>query len=180
VRPQLADLACALHGQACHHIAQVGVGVMHVHARRLDQTHDGRRPLARAQAACEEPVVAANRNGADLVLDSVVVHGQLPVTREPGQRIPPPQAVVQRLGTCRALGHFLALQHHPLVQGIKQWLRLLLPDGLALIPRKLLDLALDLVVPRELLQSEFGDLALIGGVQIEELAPRVRFMRSSA
>jgi hypothetical protein len=33
MRQQLADLAGALHGQACHHIAQVGVGVMPVHAR---------------------------------------------------------------------------------------------------------------------------------------------------
>jgi hypothetical protein len=51
---------------------------------------------------------------------------------------------------------------------------------LALIGAELLDLALDLVDPRELLQRELGDLALIGRVQIEELAPRVSLMRSSA
>lgn len=33
VRQQLADLAYALHGQACHHIAQVGIGVMPIHSR---------------------------------------------------------------------------------------------------------------------------------------------------
>lgn len=66
------------------------------------------------------------------------------------------------------------------MQGIKQRFRLLLPDGLALIGRKLFDPALDLIHPRELLQRELGDLALIGRVQIEELAPRVRVMRSSA
>ena len=33
MRQQLADLAGALHGQTCHHIAQIGVGVMPVHAR---------------------------------------------------------------------------------------------------------------------------------------------------
>jgi hypothetical protein len=72
------------------------------------------------------------------------------------------------------------LQHHPLVQDIKQRLRLLLPDGLALIGRKLFDRTLDLVDPRELLQRELGDLALVGGMQVKELAPRVRLMRSSA
>ena len=60
------------------------------------------------------------------------------------------------------------------MQGIEQRLRLLLPDGLALIGRKRLDLALDLVDPRELLQRELGDLALVRCMQIEELAPRVR------
>ena len=60
------------------------------------------------------------------------------------------------------------------MQGIEQRLRLLLPDGLALIGRKLPDLALDLVDPTELLQRELGDLALIGCMQIKELAPRVR------
>ena len=64
------------------------------------------------------------------------------------------------------------------MQGIEQRLRLLLPDGLALIGAELLDLALDLVDPTELLQRELGDLALVRCVQIEELAPRVRLMRA--
>ena len=72
---QILNAVGALHGQACHHIAQVGIRVMPVHARRLDQTHDGGGALARAQAASEEPVVAANGNGPDLVLNPVVVHG---------------------------------------------------------------------------------------------------------
>ena len=47
------------------------------------------------------------------------------------------------------------------MQGIEQRLRLLLPDGLALIGRKLLDLTLDFVDPRKLLQRELGDLPVI-------------------
>ena len=47
------------------------------------------------------------------------------------------------------------------MQGIEQRLRLLLPDGLALIGLQRLDLTLDLVDPRELLQRELGDLALV-------------------
>lgn len=33
VRQQLADFACALHRQASHHVALVGIRVMPVHAR---------------------------------------------------------------------------------------------------------------------------------------------------
>ncbi len=82
---------------------------MPVDARRLDEAHDRCRPLARAQATREEPVVAADSNWADLVLDPIVVHGQLPVIDEPRQRFSAPQAVVQRLGACRTLGHLI---HH--------------------------------------------------------------------
>ena len=59
------------------------------------------------------------------------------------------------------------------MQGIEQRLRLLLPDGLAMIGAELLDFTLNLVDPTELLQRELCDLALIGRMQIEELAPRV-------
>lgn len=55
------------------------------------------------------------------------------------------------------------------MQGIEQRIRLLLPNGLALIGAELLDLALDLVNTTELLQRELGNLALVRRVQIEEL-----------
>lgn len=55
--------------------------------------------LARAQAAGEQPVAAANGNRPDLVFDPVVVDRQF-VIHESGQRNPAPQAVVQRLGGC--------------------------------------------------------------------------------
>ncbi len=61
---KLANLAGALYGQACHHIAQVGIRVVAIHSRWLDQAHDCCRPLAGAQAACEEPVVAVMRSCA--------------------------------------------------------------------------------------------------------------------
>ena len=72
--------------------------VVPVHACRLDQPHEGRRSLTRAQATGRQPVVATDGDRPDLVLDPVVVRGQLPVTHEPGQLIPAPQAVVQRSG----------------------------------------------------------------------------------
>lgn len=72
--------------------------VVPVHACRLDQAHEGRRSLTRVQATGKQPVVATNGIRPDVVLDPVVVHGELPVTHEPGQLIPAPQAVAQRSG----------------------------------------------------------------------------------
>ena len=57
---------------------------------------------------------------------------------------------------------------------------LLLPNGLPLLGPQLFDFALDVIDPGELLQGELGDLALVGRVQVEELAPCMRVMRSSA
>lgn len=79
-------------------ILEIGVGVVPVHACRLDQAHDGRSTLARAQATRKQPVVPADGNWPDLVLDPVVVHGQLPIIDEARQCRPTSQAVVQRLG----------------------------------------------------------------------------------
>ena len=173
MRQQLLDPAGPVRGQPREHVLQVGIGVVPVHARRLHQTHHRRRPLARTQAPGEQPVVSPNRNRPDLVLDPVVVHGQLPVINEARQRSPAPQAVIQRLGRGRAVRQFLSLQQ-PLVQCIQQWLGVLLPHGLALIGAQVLDLALDVIDPGELLQREAGDLALVRRMQIEELAPGVR------
>ena len=71
---------------------------MPIHARRLDQACDASRPQSRALTAGKQPVVAADGNRPDLVIDPVVVHAQLPVTRELSQRHPAQKAVVQRLG----------------------------------------------------------------------------------
>ena len=62
MREQFADLAGALRWQPREYIAQVGIRVVPVHARGLDQTHHGGRPLARAQRTREQPVVAPNGN----------------------------------------------------------------------------------------------------------------------
>ena len=163
-----------VRGQPREHDLEVGIGVMPVHPGRLHQTHHGRRTLARAQAAGKQPVIAANGNRPDLVLDPVVVHGQLPVIDEARQRSPAPEAVIQCPGRRRAVRQLLPLQGHPLVQCIEHRFTVLLPDGLALIGVQLLDLAFDVVNLGELLQCEPGDLAFVGRMQVKEFAPGVR------
>jgi hypothetical protein len=59
------------------------------------------------------------------------------------------------------------------VQGVEQRASLLLSYRLSFLGCQVLDLALDLVNLAELLERELGDLALVGRVQFEELAPGV-------
>lgn len=44
MRQQLCDLTGPLRRQSLQHILEIGMRIMPVHARRLDQTHDGRSP----------------------------------------------------------------------------------------------------------------------------------------
>ena len=73
---------------------------MPIQARRLDQTHDRRRPLAGAQRAGEEPILAANGNWPDLVLDPVVIDGNVSigqVTWPPLSRCAPSMGALLRV-----------------------------------------------------------------------------------
>ena len=45
MRQQLIDLAVLVGRQPSQHILEVDIGVMPIHAGRLNQTHDGARPL---------------------------------------------------------------------------------------------------------------------------------------
>lgn len=73
MRQQLFDPIVRMRGQACEYVLQVGVRVMPVHLRRLDQTHDGRRTSTRSLRASEQPILAPKGDGPDLVLDPVIV-----------------------------------------------------------------------------------------------------------
>ena len=72
MRQELVDAAGLVRGQPGEHILEIRIGVVPVHARRLDQAHDGRRSLTRAQATGEQPVRAPKGNGPDLVFDGSV------------------------------------------------------------------------------------------------------------
>ena len=124
---QILNAVGALHGQACHHIAQVGIRVMPVHARRLDQTHDGGGALARAQAASEEPVLAAERDRPDTILDPVVVDWDLPVVEVTDERRPTLEAIVDRLCGCGTIGYLLPSRAEPSMEFINDGFGQFLP-----------------------------------------------------
>ncbi len=69
-----------------------------VHASRLDEAHDGSGALARSKAPSEQPVGSADGDRPDPVLDPVVVCRQLAIVDVTGKCLPPPEAVVDRLG----------------------------------------------------------------------------------
>ncbi len=57
MRQQLPDPALRLSRQSGEDVLQIGEGLMPVEARRLDQAHDRRGPLAGAQRTRKEPVL---------------------------------------------------------------------------------------------------------------------------
>ena len=85
---QVIDLTVLLGGQAREHIPQVDIGVMAIQASRLNQTHDGRRTLARPELPRKKPVTPTQGDGTNLVLDVVVVDGQLGLIDKTRQRRP--------------------------------------------------------------------------------------------
>jgi len=152
MREQFGDAAVRLGWQTPEHVIDVCLGVVPVHASRLDQTYHRCRPLARAQDASKQLVTAANGDGPDLVLDPIVINRQLPIINKKDECYPTLEAVDLRLGGDRSVGYLAPLQRHPFVQGVQGRLGSLLPNSKALL----------------------GDLALVRRVQIEELAPCVR------
>lgn len=73
MREQFANTARRLRWQPFLNVFQIRVDVMAVEPRRVNQAHDGRSPLAGAQTAGKQPVIAADGNRSDLVLHPVVV-----------------------------------------------------------------------------------------------------------
>ena len=82
MRQQFPNPAGLVRRQSGQHILEIRVRIMSIKSSRLDQAHHRSPPLARAKASGEHPVISPNGNRPDLILDPVVVHGELPVGRE--------------------------------------------------------------------------------------------------
>ena len=57
MRQQLPDPARLVGRQSGEDVLQISIGIVPVHAGRLDQAHHGGRTLAGAQRAGKEPVI---------------------------------------------------------------------------------------------------------------------------
>jgi hypothetical protein len=66
----------------------------------------------------------------DTALDPVIIDGQIAVIDVAGQRLPMFEAVVDRFGDRRSVGHFPALTRQPLAQMIRH------RPGVLLLPAK--------------------------------------------
>jgi hypothetical protein len=62
MRQQFGDLAGTLRRQSREHVSGIGVGVVAIHACRLDQAHHRSGTLASPERAGKQPVVSANGN----------------------------------------------------------------------------------------------------------------------
>lgn len=56
MRQQGLDLARPLSRQSCQHVLEVGIRIVSIHARGLNQAHDRRRTLATAQRPGKQPI----------------------------------------------------------------------------------------------------------------------------
>ncbi len=90
------------------------------------------------------------------------------------QRSPAPQAVVDRLRCCAAVRYPLTLRQQPRLQRVGRRPALLLPKQASLLGIQFLRLPLDVVQHAEQLERVFGNLALVIGPQLVELAPGMR------
>ena len=97
MRQQFPDPALGLSRQAGEDILQIGVGLVPVETGRPDQAQDRRRALAGAQRTGKEPVLAPEGNWPDLVLDPVVIDGDVSICQVMGQRRPAFEGVVDGL-----------------------------------------------------------------------------------
>ena len=82
---------------------------MPVELGALNQAHHRRSALSGTQGTSKHPVGPADGNRANLVLDPVVIDGQLPVLQKLRQSRPALEAVIQRFGRGRAIGDLPAL-----------------------------------------------------------------------
>src|SRR3990167_15853 len=98
MRQQFFDLAVLLRRQASQYILQIRIRIMPVELGTLNQAHHRSRTLARTQGAGEQPVVATDGDGANLILDPVVIDWQLPVIEKLRERTPALKAVIKVSG----------------------------------------------------------------------------------
>ena len=94
----------------------------------------------------------------------------MPIDQIARQRRPSLEAVVESPGDCRSLGDELALADHPGVQRIGDRFGSLLTNGTSLIGLQLDNVALNIIERTKVFQCLFGNLALVVGVQLEELS----------
>ena len=120
MRQQLFNLAVLVRGQARQHILQISIWIMPIELGALNQAHHRSGALPGPQRPRKQPIVSADGNRSNLVLNPVVVDRKLPILQKPGQCIPSFQTVVQCFGRSRAVGDLLTLLKLKLSHGFIQ------------------------------------------------------------
>jgi len=139
----------------------------------VQQAHDRRRPLARTEAAGEQPILSAQRDRPDQVFDPVVVDAQFAVVDVARESGPAFEAVIDGLGCGTPIGHLVPVCHQPSMQQVGRRPRLQPSDVKSFVDGQVLDLALDVVQRSDQLQGLLGQRATVVGPQLMELASRI-------
>jgi hypothetical protein len=92
-RQQLVDLALGMIGDAGDGVAQPGFGIDLVELGGLDEAVDGGGAVAALIEACEQPVLATDRDAPQRALGSVVVDLELAVVNVASERGPARQGI---------------------------------------------------------------------------------------
>ena len=121
------DFAVRLCRQPRQDIFEVSEGIVAIELGGLDQAHDGGGTFSGAQAAGKEPVLAAERDGPDTILDPVVIDGHLPVVQVMDKRRPPLEAIVDRFCGGRTIGHLPSSRAQPGLEFIDNGFGVALP-----------------------------------------------------
>src|SRR4029077_4874320 len=130
--------------------------------------------LGAAVGACEQCVLAIERDGTDRSFDSVVVEFDAAIVDEAGQAFPARQGIANGVGELALLadqGQFCA---QPQLKGIDQRPAFLLADVVALVGAAATDVFLDGVECSNMLQGLAGDRRWGGSSEFVEVAPRMR------
>ena len=114
---QVADAAGRECRQAFKDVLHVGVHVMAVQSRRVQQAHHRGSRLPRPRAPGKQPIFLAKRNWRDLVLHLVVIDRHRTIVRIVRQRAPASQAVINRFGCRTVVRYALPLRQQPGMQG---------------------------------------------------------------
>jgi len=85
---ELSEPLVRVRGDAQQDVLQVAEGRDADEGAALDEGVEQRRPLGALEAAGEEPVLATDRDDAELILGPVVVDGQAPIVDVALQGLP--------------------------------------------------------------------------------------------
>lgn len=124
-------------------------------------------------------IIAPRRPRSDLLFVMVVVDGQRRVVQVARERRPAVEAVVDRLGRGGAVRDLAALREEPVVQRLGDGRCACSSLVQPLLRTEQLHLALDPVQLADELDGRRRDGALVGLVQLDELAPRMGLMQSA-
>ena len=119
MRKQFFELTGTLIRKALEDVREIAIRIVSIELCGLDQAHHGGSALPGAQGSGEEPVVSAERHGADPVFNMIVVDRQIAIFDVASECCPATQAVVDCFARRRTVWYLVTLSSEPLAQSFR-------------------------------------------------------------